>query len=95
MNDPLLLCRFDGVGDLFRNSQRFVERDCATGKCAATSPGPRQFMTSAKADWWLWAWLSHAWSGWRTSLVIVKPETSSPGIDKNFGCSGHGSRRRL
>jgi putative transposase len=29
----------------------------------------------AKADRWLWAWLSEAWSGWRTALVIVKPET--------------------
>jgi putative transposase len=28
-----------------------------------------------KADGWLWAWLSAAWSGWRTALVIVKPET--------------------
>jgi putative transposase len=26
-------------------------------------------------DRWLWAWLSHVWSGWRTTLVIVKPET--------------------
>jgi putative transposase len=29
----------------------------------------------AKADRWLWAWLSASWSGWRTALVIVKPET--------------------
>src|SRR3989442_4312199 len=29
----------------------------------------------AKADRCLWAWLSAAWSGWRTALVIVKPET--------------------
>jgi len=29
----------------------------------------------ARADRWLWAWLSHAWRGWRTALVIVKPET--------------------
>ena len=28
-----------------------------------------------KADRWLWAWLSVAWSGWRTALLIVKPET--------------------
>src|SRR4051794_17631329 len=27
------------------------------------------------ADRWLWAWLSHRWRGWRTALVIVKPET--------------------
>jgi len=26
-------------------------------------------------DRWLWAWLSAASSGWRTALVIVKPET--------------------
>jgi putative transposase len=29
----------------------------------------------AYADRWLWAWLSHVWCGWRTALVIVKPET--------------------
>ena len=26
-------------------------------------------------DRFLWAWLCEAWSGWRSSLVIVKPET--------------------
>ena len=29
----------------------------------------------ARADRWLWAWLSRAWGGWRTAVVIVKPET--------------------
>jgi putative transposase len=29
----------------------------------------------AKADRWLWAWLSRVWSGWRTTIVIVKPQT--------------------
>ena len=29
----------------------------------------------AKADRWLWAWLSRAWGDWRTAVVIVKPET--------------------
>jgi putative transposase len=29
----------------------------------------------ARRDRWLWAWLSRVWSGWRTALVIVKPET--------------------
>src|SRR3954466_3473087 len=28
-----------------------------------------------RADRWLWAWLSRVLSGWRTALVIVKPET--------------------
>src|SRR5262244_2763841 len=27
----------------------------------------------ARADRWLWARLSHVWTGWRTALVIVKP----------------------
>jgi putative transposase len=27
------------------------------------------------ADRRLWAWLSDRWRGWRTALVIVKPET--------------------
>ena len=29
----------------------------------------------AKADRCLWVWLSYIWTGWRTALVIVKPET--------------------
>src|ERR1700686_227372 len=29
----------------------------------------------AKADRWLWGQLSRIWTGWRTALVIVKPET--------------------
>ena len=29
----------------------------------------------ARADRWLWAWLSRAWDGWRTAVVIVKPES--------------------
>jgi putative transposase len=28
-----------------------------------------------RADRWLWACLSRVWSGWRTAVVIVKPET--------------------
>src|SRR6266581_3828077 len=29
----------------------------------------------AKTDRWLWGLLSRMWTGWRTALVIVKPET--------------------
>jgi hypothetical protein len=29
----------------------------------------------ANTDRWLWVLLSRVWSGWRTALVIVKPET--------------------
>ena len=28
-----------------------------------------------KTDRWLWALLSHFWTGWRAALVIVKPDT--------------------
>jgi len=28
-----------------------------------------------QADRWLWAWLSGVWTGWRTALVIAKPDT--------------------
>jgi hypothetical protein len=31
--------------------------------------------TLRTADRWLWVWLSHVWTAWRTVLVIVKPET--------------------
>jgi putative transposase len=29
----------------------------------------------AKTDRWLWVVLSRIWTGWRTAIVIVKPET--------------------
>src|SRR5712692_4602431 len=29
----------------------------------------------ATADRWLWVWLSRIWTGWRTALVLVTPET--------------------
>src|SRR3954447_18643507 len=29
----------------------------------------------ARADRWLWVWLSRVWHEWRAALVIVKPET--------------------
>jgi hypothetical protein len=29
----------------------------------------------ATVDRWLWVWLSRIWNGWRTALVLVKPET--------------------
>ena len=29
----------------------------------------------AKTDSWLWVVLARLWTGWRTALVIVKPET--------------------
>ena len=29
----------------------------------------------ARADRWLWVWLSRVWNEWRAALVIVKPET--------------------
>jgi len=29
----------------------------------------------AKTDRWLWVVLSRIWTGWRTTLVVVKPET--------------------
>src|SRR5687767_9604978 len=28
-----------------------------------------------RADRCFWVWLSRVWSGWRSSLIIVKPET--------------------
>ena len=30
----------------------------------------------ANTDRWLWVVLSRIWTGWRTALVIVKPETA-------------------
>src|SRR5262245_16380972 len=35
---------------------------------------PRRLRLTS-TDRWLWAWLSRYWDGWRTAVVIVKPET--------------------
>jgi putative transposase len=29
----------------------------------------------ARTDRWLWVLLTRVWAGWRTALVLVKPET--------------------
>jgi hypothetical protein len=42
------------------------------------------------ADRWLWVWLSRVWLDWRSALVIVKPATVSPGIDKASAGIGAG-----
>jgi hypothetical protein len=39
------------------------------------STRPRLRLTSA--DRALWAWLSQAWTGWRSAVVFVKPETTA------------------
>jgi len=36
------------------------------------------------ADRWLWAWMSHRWRGWRTALIIVKPETGDRLASEGF-----------
>src|SRR4030095_5207694 len=41
--------------------------------CVSRPRRPRLRFTSA--DRILWAWLSHAWGGWRSAVHIVKPET--------------------
>jgi putative transposase len=51
--------------------------------------GPRR-LRLAKADRWLWAWLSRSWEGWRTALVIVKLETVIAWHRQGFACSGGG-----
>jgi len=44
----------------------------------------------ATIDRWLWAWLSRSWGGWRTALVIVKPETVIAWHRKGFRAFGPG-----
>jgi putative transposase len=39
-----------------------------------------------RADRWLWVWLSRWWSGWRSALIIVKPETVLRWHRKGFRC---------
>ena len=37
--------------------------------------GEQKRLILNRGDRFLWVWLSRIWSGWRSSLVIVKPET--------------------
>jgi len=36
-----------------------------------------------RGDRCVWVWLSRLWSSWRSALIIVKPETASPGTVKD------------
>src|SRR5262245_43434195 len=54
---------------------------------------PRRLRLS-KTDRWLWAWLSRSWSGWRTALVIVKPDTVIAYHRKGFRLSWTWKSRR-
>jgi putative transposase len=38
------------------------------------SQKPRRLILN-RIDRYLWVWLSRLWSGWRSALIIVKPET--------------------
>src|SRR5262245_60288343 len=38
------------------------------------TPYPKRLLLN-QTDRWFWAWLSRLWSGWRSALIIVKPET--------------------
>ena len=50
----------------------------------------------AKADRWLWTLLVRIWAGWRTALVIVKPETVIAWHRRGFRLWwGWKSRRRM
>jgi len=44
----------------------------------------------AKTDRCLWSLLSRIWTGWRTALVIVKPETVIAWHRRGFTCGGQG-----
>jgi hypothetical protein len=38
------------------------------------TPYPKRLLLN-RTDRWFWIWLSRLWSGWRSALIIVKPET--------------------
>ena len=50
---------------------------------------PKRIMLKG-IDRCLWVWLSRLWSGWQSSLIMVKPEPSSGGIIRDSGGIGLG-----
>jgi hypothetical protein len=65
------------------DSARSSNSTCATGRSprpAASTLDPATLQPKAPAAFGhlyrpLWVWLSRLWSGWRSALIIVKPET--------------------
>ena len=47
-----------------------------------------------RADRVFWVWLSKIWSGWRSALVIVKPETVAAWHRKGFHLFWKWNRKR-
>src|ERR1017187_7990122 len=47
----------------------------------------------ARPDRLLWVWLAHFWSGWRSALIIVKPETVIAWHQKGFRLYGRWKSR--
>ena len=52
------------------------------------SRSPRLRLTAV--DRLLWAWLSQAWTEWRSALVLVKPDTVLAWTDAGSACFGRG-----
>jgi len=49
------------------------------------TPYPKRLLLN-RADRWFWVWLSRLWSGWRSALIIVKPQLSSVGtVEESSG----------
>jgi hypothetical protein len=46
-----------------------------TGCRCCSSPNRDGCGSPRQTGGWLWVVLAHLWTGWRTALVIVKPET--------------------
>ena len=46
-----------------------------TASTAGAAAHPASSVTLPNPDRWLWVVLSRFWTGWRTALVLVKPET--------------------
>jgi hypothetical protein len=44
----------------------------------------------SRADRLLWVLLSRVWNGWRRTIQIVQPATSSAGIAERLPCIGDG-----
>jgi hypothetical protein len=72
----------DDVGDSLAppdpaNVGAFARRASArsAGLAASTQRTRPRRLRLANPDRWLWVVLSRIWTGWRTALVIVKPET--------------------
>jgi hypothetical protein len=58
----------------FRGRRALVLENLALRQQLAIYKRVHKGLRLRSADWAFWVWLSRLWDGWKTTLILVKPE---------------------